>query len=154
HAGPSQIVILDIDVKNGIDGFESLGFLETPDTVSYETGTGGFHFAYQAPEGVTLNGVARYRGMDNVDRRGGSSWVMWVGDAPASREEFSKAPEWLCDPIRVRSAHTFEGSLKEWFETLVPGDPSAAVRRAIANIIPDMSHSEMVGSQHHAIRLG
>lgn len=154
HAGPSGINVLDIDIKNGADGFESLGFLDTPDTFSYETGTGGFHFVYLAPEGVNLNGAGRYRGMENVDRRAGSSWVMWAGEVPSSRDEFTPAPEWLNDPARVRSAQAFEGELKDWYETLVSGEPSAAVRRSIAKIDHDMSHSEMVGAQHHAIRLG
>lgn len=154
HAGASGIVVLDVDVKNGADGFESLGFLDTPETFSYETSTGGWHFVYTAPEDVALNGVAKYRGMVNVDRRGGSSWVMWAGEAPESRVEFTPAPEWLCDPIRVRSAHAFEGDLKDWYETLTPGDPSAAVRRSISQVRADMSHSEMVAAQTHAIRLG
>lgn len=154
HAGPSGINVLDIDIKNGADGFESLGFLDTPDTFSYETATGGFHFVYLAPEGVHLNGTGRYRGMENVDRRAGSSWILWHGPAPKSREEFTPAPEWLNDEAKVRSAQAFEGDLKDWYETLVSGEPSAAVRRSIAKIDHDMSHSEMVGAQHHAIRLG
>lgn len=152
--GKSGLNVLDVDAKNGVDGFESLGFLETPDTFSYETRTGGFHFVYLAPEGVTLNGVARYRGMENVDRRAGSSWVMWVGGVPESRDEFTPAPEWLNDEARIRSAQAFEGDVKDWFDSLVHGEPSAAVRRSIAKIDADMSHSDMVSAQHHAIRLG
>lgn len=154
HTGASGLNVLDIDMKEGVDGFESLGFLDTPDTFSYETGTGGYHFIYAAPEGVNLNGVSPYRGMKNVDRRAGSSWVMWVGEVPSSREEFTPAPEWLNDEARVRSAQVFEGDLKEWFDSLTPGDPSAAVRRSIQNIKEDMGHSEMIDAQHHAIRLG
>lgn len=155
HTGASGINVLDIDMKDNIDGFESLGFdLETPDTFSYETGTGGWHFIYSAPEGVNLNGAAPYRGLPNVDRRAGSSWIMWVGEVPKSRDEFTPAPEWLNDPARVRSAHAFEGDLKDWYDSLVPGEPSAAVRRSISRIKPDMGHSEMVSAQHHAIRLG
>src|SRR5699024_11823034 len=41
-----------------------------------------------------------------------------------------------------------------WYDSLVPGKPSAAVRRSITRIKPDMGYSEMVSDQHHAIRLG
>lgn len=154
-AGESGIVVADIDVKNGHDGFDSLDneFLDLPETFTYTTGTGGSHFVYLAPEGVELNGQADYRKMDGVDRRAGSSWVLWAGDVPA-KGSISPAPEWLCDPATERKVYEFEGALQEWFETLVPGEPNLLVRRAIERLSDDMSHSEMVEAQHSAIRLG
>lgn len=154
HTGKSGLVILDIDIKNGIDGFDSLGLYDVPDTVNYETPSGGYHFVYAAPKGVNLNGSANYLKMQNVDRRGGSSYAVWYGDAPTSREEISDAPDWLCEPARVRSAEAFEGDVEEWFQSLTPGEPSAAVRRSISEVSYDLSHSEMVSAQYHAIRLG
>lgn len=153
-AGASNIVVLDIDVKDGIDGFDSLGFLDPPETVYYQTPGGGYHYIYEAPEGVPLRGDAPYRGMVNVDRRAGSSWVIWYGEAPTSRVELTPAPEWLCDPAIVKSRDYYKGDLEQWFQGLVPGRPSAAVRKTMASIDPDMSHDEMVKAQHHAIRLG
>lgn len=153
--GKSDLVVADIDTKNGVDGWESLGnaWLDIPETYSYETGTGGTHLIYRAPGGVELNGVAKYRGMPGVDRRGGSSWVMWVGGVPALYD-ISEAPEWLVDPVVEREAHNFEGGLKTWYEGLLPGEPNVLVRKAIERISEDMSHSEMVDAQHSAIRLG
>lgn len=153
-AEPSGLVILDIDVKNGKDGWESIGFLEVPETFWYETLTGGAHYVYAAPEGVPLSRATDYRHMVGVDRQGGRSFAMWVGDVPASRDEFTPAPGWLCDPVKVKSSEVFEGTVKEWFEVLVPGEPNALVRRAIDSVSNDMSHGEMVGAQHHAVRLG
>lgn len=152
--GASGLVVLDIDIKNGKDGWDSLGFLEAPDTFWYETGTGGFHYAYTAPEGVPLSRNTNYRQMDGVDRQGGNSFVLWVGDVPKSYDEFTAAPDWLCDPVIVRSAATFEGTVKDWYDILVPGKPNALVRRAIESIHFDMPHGDMVKAQFHAIRLG
>lgn len=156
YVGGAGLVVLDIDRKNGKDGFTTLeeAWLEVPDTFSYDTPSGGRHLVYRAPAGVPLAPTARYRGMDGVDTRGGSSWVLWNGDVPASIDELAPAPEWLCDPVKVRSSEAFEGDLADWFENLVPGEPNAAVRKSIEKIRDDMSHSEMISAQHHAIRLG
>ena len=163
HTGRGDIVVLDLDVKydtNGTiikDGFDSVDahFLDVPPTYSYQTvGGEGQHYVYLAPAGVTLNGQADYRKMSGVDRRGGESYVVWAGDAPNSRDEFTNAPTWLCDPVQVRSLATFEGDLKAWYDDLEPGEPNVLVRNAISRISDDMSHSEMVSAQHEAIRLG
>lgn len=153
-AGANNLVIADIDFKNGKDGFTSLDerWYDVPETFAYDTLTGGRHLIYRAPNDVTLNGQANYRGMEGVDRRGGESWVMWVGGVPDS--EIVLAPEWLCDVAEVRSTFNFEGDLSEWFDQLVEGEPNALVRRAIEKINNDMSHSDMVEAQHSAIRLG
>src|SRR5690625_4705638 len=154
HTGASGLNVLDIDMKEGVDGFESLGFLDTPDTFSYETGTGGYHFIYAAPEGVNLNGVSPYRGMKNVDRRAGSSWVMWEGEVPSSRAEFTPAREWVNCDARVRCAGVLEGDEKGRCDRLGPGDAAAAVRRCDQNSEEDMGLSEMIDAQHDASRLG
>lgn len=153
-AGVNNLVIADIDFKNGKDGFTALDerWYDVPETFAYDTLTGGRHLVYRAPNDVTLNGQANYRGMDGVDRRGGESWVMWVGGVPDS--EITNAPEWLCDVAEIRSTFNFEGDLAEWFDQLVEGEPNALVRRAIEKINDDMTHSDMVESQHSAIRLG
>jgi hypothetical protein len=156
YMGAAGLVALDVDTKNGVDGWESLDekWLEITATFGYDTPTGGRHLIYTAPEGVTLAPSARYRGMPGVDIRGGSSWVLWNGDVPASREEFSPAPEWMLDEKSVKSADEFTGSLKEWYDSLEAGKSSAAVRKAVERISDDMSHSDMVSATFEAIRLG
>lgn len=153
-AGVNGIVIADIDTKNGKHGWDSLdqNWYDLPETFAYDTSTGGRHFVYKAPEGVTLNGQADYRSMAGVDRRGGSSWVMWVG--PVLNQPLADAPEWLIDPAEVKQQFNFEGDLQEWYGKLVPGEPNIIVRRAIERINPDMGHSEMIEQQHFAIRAG
>lgn len=152
-AGVNKIVALDIDTKNGLNGWDELSdnFYNVPETFFYDTSTGGSHYIYSAPENVVLNGVANYRGMQGVDRRGGESWVMWVGDTPT---KLSPAPEWLCDPAEKKDLKQFIGSFEEWADTILPGEPGIIVRDALTKIDTDMSHSDMVEQQHYAIRLG
>jgi len=56
HAGASNLVILDLDKKNGKNGFESVddGWLDIPESFNYDTPSGGRHYIYQAPEGKRL----------------------------------------------------------------------------------------------------
>lgn len=155
HAGRSGIVVLDIDVKNGIDGWDSLGFYVVEDTFNYFTPTGGAHYIYKAPEGVRLNGQGRYQGMQNIDRRGGASFILWHSDeVPASRDEFTEAPEWLCDPAHLKSLDEFEGDIQSWYSQLVQGEPNSVVRHVMDSIPEDFSHEHMVSMQTHAIRIG
>lgn len=153
-AGENGFVVADIDMKNGKDGWDSLdqNWCDLPDTYAYDTMTGGRHFVYAAPKDVVLNGQSDYRDMPGVDRRGGSSWVMWVGGVPD--QPLAPAPEWLCDPAEGKKLKNFAGSFEEWVDGLVPGQPNALVRRGLDSIPDDFSHSEMVEKQHHAIRLG
>lgn len=153
--GESGIAVADVDTKNGKDGWTSLdeAWLDLGSPFSYETGTGGSHLIYLAPEGLNLNGQSNYRGLIGVDRRAGSSWVMWTGDVP-NRGDLQPAPEWLLDEAKERSVQGFEGTVKDWYDSLTPGEPNVMVRRAIKAIQDDMSHSDMVSATYEAIRLG
>ena len=154
-AGPSGLVLLDVDAKNGKDGWQSLmeAWVDIPDTLNYDTPTGGVHYVYESDRD-DLNGVANYRKMDGVDRRAGSSFFVWWGGVPDDRDVFTQAPEWLLDPSRRRTERAFEGDTADWFESLTPGEPNVLVRRAMERVTEDMSHSEMVERQYEAVRLG
>lgn len=154
-AGPSGLVLLDVDAKNGKDGWQSLmeAWVDIPDTLNYDTPTGGVHYVYESDRD-DLNGVANYRKMDGVDRRAGSSFFVWWGGVPDDRDVFTQAPEWLLDPARRRTERAFEGDTADWFESLTPGEPNVLVRRAMERVTEDMTHSEMVERQYEAVRLG
>lgn len=154
--GAGNLLAVDIDTKNGKDGWDSLdkSWLEVPSTFSYQTPSGGTHLIYSVPGDANLAPSTNYRGMVGVDIRAGSSWVLWNGDVPASRDEFAPAPEWAMDKVSVKTAAEFEGSLKEWFDTLEPGEPNVLVRGAISRIKDDMGHADMVAATYEAIRLG
>lgn len=153
--GKSGIIVADIDTKNGVDGWSSLdeAWLDLGEPYSYETGTGGSHLVYLAPEGLNLAPHVNYRGMKGVDVRAGESWVLWAGGVPV-REELNEAPQWLLDESKPRTIEGFDGEIRDWYENLVPGDPNVMVRRALERIGNDLSHEEMVAKTFEAIRLG
>lgn len=154
--GVSGLIVLDIDVKDGVDGYESImeAWVAIPETFQYESTNGkGAHYVYTAPEGH-FPPAHPYRKMKGVDRQSGGSYVVWAGGVPSSREEFAEAPQWLCDAGEVRSASAFEGTVRDWYESLEPGEPNILVRRAIARVNDDMGHGDMVKAQYEAIRLG
>lgn len=161
-AGKSGIVVLDIDVKRDdkgrivVDGHNELVFEELPDTFNYPTLSGeGQHRIYRDPGDKVLGPNTDYRKLKGVDRRAGGSYAIWWGETtPKSWDEISPAPEWLLDENEVRTRAEFSGSVEDWFYSLVEGEPSVAVRRAMTSIPDDMSHSDMVSAQHEAIRLG
>lgn len=164
HTGRSGLNVLDRDRKYDEagnvtkDGFLSLEeeWLFPPETFHYPSASGkGQHDIYLAPENAVLNGQADYRKLPGVDRRAGSSWILWAGDTvPASRDAFAPAPEWLNDPAVIRTGNSFEGTVDEWVDSLVQGEPNVLVRKAIERIPADMAHSEMVERQYNAVRLG
>lgn len=157
HAGRSGIVVLDVDVKNGDDGFLSIGdnWLEIPETFNYQTATGGTHYVYADDGTVPLSGISKYRKMAGVDRRGGSSYIIWWGDVPAKGTVFTAPPAWLLDPATTHTGAEFLGQLDDWISQLEPGEPTDKVIEAIDRIPDaDFSHSDMVSRQMEFIRLG
>ena len=168
HCGMSRIVVLDVDYRESedgavlVDGYDELekAWLEIPESFSYPSVSGlGMHVMYRAPSGVNLSPKSAYRKMRGVDRRAGESYVVFTADKiPTGLVE---APTWLCDETTVRSVAAFDGDVKDWFDTLEPGEPNLLVRRAIEDLdrlyveqSHDLSHSDIVEHQHRAVRLG
>lgn len=157
NTGRSGVVVLDIDRHDDINGFESLeqAWYEVPDTWSYDTKNSGKHVVYKAPADVPLNPRAKYRGMEGVDRRAGSSYaVIWSTEPIVPVKNLAEAPEWLCDAAESRSSAAFEGTIGDWFGGLVEGNVNTLVSRAKSRISEDMSHSDMVARTFEAVRLG
>lgn len=159
NTGMSGLIILDIDRKNGKDGFEEIenNWLDLPDTFNYTTKNNGAHYVFRAPDKEVYYAPAtNYRGMAGVDRRSGGSYVVWYADRAPVKGEVKKAPDWLCDITMQSNLHPYEGDLDEWIAGLTPGKPSLYVRNAMEKVseIPDLSHSDMVAAQFNAVRLG
>lgn len=155
HAGASGLVILDLDKKNGKDGFESVedGWLEIPESFHYDTPSGGRHYIYVAPEGSRLAPARDYRGLSGVDRRGGSSYAVWYGEAPADGA-VKPAPKWLCDEAEARVGSSFDGELDDWLNSITDGDPDGKVITAMQRIPNgEFDHVEMVERQMELVRL-
>lgn len=169
--GRSGFNAADIDVKRDpggnilVDGFDEFdaSYLPLPETFSFDSisGAGGKQFIYLAPADVPLGPAGRYRGIDGLDRRAGGSYSVWAGEVPKNRAAFAEAPEWLNDEATIRSTAEFEGSVKDWYESLEPGEPSLIVRAAMdrtreifAASGDDFDHAAMVERQFEAVRLG
>lgn len=157
NAGKSGLIILDIDKKNGKDGFQELEnqWHTVPDTEWYPTENNGEHHVFLAPDDDYYPPQAPYRGMEGVDRRSGGSYAVWYGDVP-KRENFAVAPEWLTDKGVVHPEYAFDGDRDQWIMGLTPGSPSLFVRNAIEKLEgqADIGHAEMVAAQFNAVRLG
>ncbi len=75
---PSGIVVVDVDVKNGARGDESLrrlnGFDVTSITLRASTPSGGFHIVYALPPGVDIGNSAGSIG-PGIDVRGTGGYI-------------------------------------------------------------------------------
>lgn len=89
------IVALDIDIKH-VDGFKSIidNNLSIPETMSQTTMSGGKHYVYKIPEGLTVGNTAGTYGQ-GIDTRGERGWIAYYGfDAVP----MVLAPDWLLKP--------------------------------------------------------
>lgn len=115
----SQIMAIDIDRKNGKDGFEACkahGF-DLPRTLKQSTPTGGVHYIVRAPfydgnnpsckkfvdDGLELLGNgAQIVVAPSTTPNGAYEWQNW-GD-----EEIAPAPQWMIDLIAEKRANVFD----------------------------------------------
>jgi hypothetical protein len=74
----SGVYVLDIDVKNGKNGFDTLKRLgyELPDTRTHWTRSGGCHLLFTAPQGMRMKTDAGVLG-EGLDRRGDGGFIFW-----------------------------------------------------------------------------
>lgn len=104
---PSGVVVLDIDVKTG--GYDSLEDLQVkngklPETATVETGSGGRHFYFKAPNHPVKNATGIVPG---IDFRGDGGFVVspgsiglkgaydWYDEQTPETVGFATIPEWL-----------------------------------------------------------
>jgi len=97
HTGRSCVVVVDMDRKNGKDGFKSLAAAghALPRTFSYTSrGGNGAHHIYRAPEGVQLTIERDLHGMPGVDIRSGIGMIDYSGPELTKKPRLTPAPEW------------------------------------------------------------
>ena len=172
-AGGSDVLALDIDQKNGKDGFAAIegADLSVGSTYKYPTKNGGEHhiFASSNPD-LTLGESVKVDGdrLDGVDIRAGGSYFVWWGDSvPESRDVFSTdIPEWVVNaatpsftaPLGASAEGSmgFTGNVADWLEHVPGGDePSYRVNEFMARIPKsDFGHTEMVDLVWGIVRLG
>lgn len=155
NAGESEVICLDIDIDESKNGFDSLGFLDIPETYSYTTQSGrGRHFVYDFS--TPLPPSNRYRKMQGVDRKSGSSYFIFYGDVPASRDVFAMPPEWLLDfnEGSENFAEGFAGDVSDWLEQVPQGEPTPTVMEIIETLpTSGFGHAEVISITYRLVRL-
>lgn len=116
HCGRSGLLVVDVDRKDGRDGYESLAQagIALPDTFSYTSrGGDGGHYVYAAPAGVDCTIAKDVLGMAGVDIRAGVGMVIYNGPALAERPTLASAPAWA---VVHRKDHAYSStvSLDAW----------------------------------------
>ncbi len=105
----SNLLVLDIDNKNGVSGGESLKELEAeygllPDTFTVRTPTGGFHYYFNYNDcGLTVDAGV----LEGIDYRGEGGYVVSAGSVTkdgiytvVNDSPVADAPAWLIDVLR------------------------------------------------------
>ena len=125
--------VLDLDVKNGKNGFDELERRELPyqSTLWYKTRTGGEHHVFLEPWNAKVGPQQDYLGFAGVDIRSGGSYAIWYGSAPTSLENIPEMPDWIRQGKRKHNARgsvsasrsvegerNYDGDLEPWFDWL------------------------------------
>lgn len=150
-----SLIAVDVDVKGGVDGMDTLGDLALegcvlPPTYTQRTPTGGYHFVYSTTtlvsSGVKLLGPG-------IDIRAGGGYIVGAGSQTergtytGSTEAIVPAPEWLIERVqRVRQRPS--SSVK-----IVALDPPSSEARARAYLasVPPARQGE--GGDHQTYRV-
>jgi len=159
--GGSDLLVCDIDRKNGKDGFASIHARGLPlgETFNTQTGNGGEHRIF-ASDSEDLKPAANLSGMQGVDIRAGGSYIIAWTDAPDSRDAFSTdIPAWMLtnESRDDFSGDGFSGSVNEWLDSISQeGLPSSKVRDFMANQVPkgEFDHPKMVNLAWGLVRMG
>ncbi|WP_338325751.1 bifunctional DNA primase/polymerase, partial [Parasutterella excrementihominis] len=143
HAGAAGIVALDVDLEpaNGYESLEKAG-LEIVETFNYETGGGGRHYVYTAPEGIDLT-IARglvYQGkpLDGIDVRSGSGLFVYYGGEVTKRDiaKLAPAPDWL---LVTRERPAYNGG-----QDAAPSADESAFRARLADGKPPKDLRDLI----------
>jgi hypothetical protein len=110
----SGIFVLDVDVKNDQPGLESLKSLEAlhgplPETKRTRTASGGLHYLFRYPAGLTLVNTAGKLGI-GLDTRGGGGYIIVPPSKSAAGDyrfenpgtPLADPPQWLIDLLTTK----------------------------------------------------
>ncbi|OAN29001.1 hypothetical protein A4X17_05285 [Plantibacter sp. H53] len=130
HCGLSGIVVVDLDRKNGKDGFASLEKAghDLPRTFNYASRRGnGAHHIYRAPEGIELTIDRDLNGMPGVDIRSGIGLIVYNGPTLTKKPRLAPAPEWAI--VHKKDGWDYDmADLEVWLEA--EGSPADAMQKA------------------------
>lgn len=102
----SGLLVLDVDVKNGKDGFATLQAMgwNLPATRTHRTKNGGgAHYLFRAPDGILLKSSAGNLG-DGLDTRGDGGYIVWWpahGGEVEHADTVADVPPYLVDALQA-----------------------------------------------------
>jgi KaiC/GvpD/RAD55 family RecA-like ATPase len=151
-----DLLVLDVDVKNGKKGLQTLAELDTfegvPETFTVETASGGLHL-YFRPENPVANSAGRIG--DGLDIRGDGGYVVAAGSVIDGRQYTVKkmsvvaeAPAWLEQAAGAPAQRT--SSQKQVVELL---DTAPALQRARAALEDAAPAIEGQNGDHHTFKV-
>jgi len=141
------IGVIDIDVKNGKNGFEFLedNGLALPDTYNYETKSGGRHYLVRFPEGSVKH---QPFGDVGIDVQVSNGLAVWYGEVISDEElaNIADAPAWaLKGKPEVAKKKDFNPI--DWFDNLPEGDFSDGVQKVLSRIPDEIDHTAIIKLQ-------
>ena len=111
----SNCIIMDVDIKGGLPGLESLEKLkqdyEVPDTLTVRTGSGGLHLYFRYPEGVDRVKNAQILQYPGIEIKADRGAITLPGSVYSSGQEYktigngqiAPCPDWLRDIVKMSS---------------------------------------------------
>lgn len=154
HCGRSGLVVVDLDRKNGKDGFASLKAQghDLARTFNYTSRSGnGAHHVYRAPEGEQLTIDRDLNGMPGVDIRSGIGMVVYNGPTLTKKPRLAPAPEWAL--VHKKDGWDYDmADLEAWLDADGTATDSkqkarAAKARRMATIFPEggVNNGDLLG---------
>ena len=158
--GPdSGVFVVDLDIKDGVDGLATLQRLEEengslPPTLKSSTGSGGRHVILRMPSDGTIIRNSQGRIGPGIDVRGEGGYIIGVGSTHQSGEcygwvegfspedgvEIAEAPQWLVD-LATRTPPAAAAA---------PGVPVTELEDDEAqDIVDSLSNVWMLDRHHH-----
>src|SRR5699024_6472601 len=114
----SGILVLDIDMKNGKNGFKSIKGKDLPITTTAKTKNNGIHYYFKLPKNNTYQSKANI--FNGVDIRCEGGFVVMPGtkgyewDIPfTSVEDLAEIPEWLINELQEHQTKKVKKSTSE-----------------------------------------
>lgn len=146
--GASNVVVLDLDVKQNPTGEENLENweLDFASPVTYVTPSGGSHHVYRAPSHKNLRPTTNLHGLIGVDLRAGNSYAIWYGEVPELETTLRETPDWILkrqsrshrtpssNPRSSELRGRYTGNIDDWIDWLSDDEPWFAAKAIDATI--------------------
>lgn len=100
----SGVAVVDLDVKNGVDGKGTwsglmMDYPGTPTPRPLPTRSGGLHLYFYDPDTTIKNTQGTHTGLPGVDTRGKGGLIYVYEQLPPAPEDLPPVPGWLADAI-------------------------------------------------------